>query len=135
MTSYDGDWVQLRGGLMQVCEDVCGRTTGRHGVERETWWWNDTVQEAIRQKKRTYKKWQETKREVDRMIFRQKSNAARRAVPTAKSNSWELWSQDLRSSSGQRKMFKMTKRMRKDQVDVGGTNYINDETGNVDCGD
>ena len=28
-------------------------------------------------------------------------------------------------------MFKMAKQMRKDQVDVGGTNYINDETGNV----
>ena len=131
MTSYDGDWVQLRGAIMQACEDVCGRTTGRRGKERETWWWNETVQEAIRQKKVAYKKWQKTKLEVDRMISRQKSNAAKRAVATAKRNSWELWSRDLRSSSGQRKMFKMAKQMRKDQVDVGGTNYINDETGNV----
>ena len=73
------------------------------------------MQEALRQKKVTYKKWQKTKLEADKILYRQKSNAAKREVAIAKRNSWEQWSGDLRSASGQRKMFKMAKQMKRDK--------------------
>ena len=53
--------MQLRQGVMQVCEKICGRSSGRRGHERETWRWNDTVQDAFRKKNETYKKCQTTK--------------------------------------------------------------------------
>ena len=31
--------------------DTCGETTGRRERERETWWWNETVQGVIQEKK------------------------------------------------------------------------------------
>ena len=131
LCTYEGDWVQLRQGVMQVCEEICGRSSGRRGHERETWWWNDTVQDAVRKKKEAYKKWQITKLVRDKMVYRQISNETKRKVAAAKRQAWEQWSQNLQSSSGQRKMFKLAKQMKKDKADITGSNYINDESGNV----
>ena len=41
---------------MESAQDICGMTKGprRH---KETWWWNDEVAEAVREKKIKYGKW------------------------------------------------------------------------------
>ena len=41
---------------MDSTQDICGMTKGlcRH---KETWWWNEEVAEAVREKKIKYGKW------------------------------------------------------------------------------
>ena len=131
LNTSDGNWFQLRQGVVQVCEEVCGRSSGRRGYERETWWWCDTVQEAVSQKKEAFKKWQRTRMEVDKMIYKQKTKEAKRKVAIAKREAMERWSENLHTSSGQAKMFRMAREMKKDKADIVGSNYINDESGNV----
>jgi len=42
--------------MMETAQDICGMTKGpcRH---EETWWWNEDVAEAVREKKIMYGKW------------------------------------------------------------------------------
>ena len=44
--------------LLNSVREVCGETTGRRQRDRETWWWNEEVQLAVRVKKIAFKKWQ-----------------------------------------------------------------------------
>ena len=44
--------------VMGAAEEICGATKGGKHVERETWWWNEEVQESLRRKKDAFKKWQ-----------------------------------------------------------------------------
>ena len=41
---------QMKGLMMETAQDICGMTKGprRH---KETWWWNEEVAEAVREKK------------------------------------------------------------------------------------
>ena len=57
-------WQQMKGLMMETAQDICGMTKGprRH---KETWWWNDEVAEAVREKRIMYGKWKKdnTKRQ------------------------------------------------------------------------
>ena len=37
--------------LLNSTRKVCGETTGRRQKDKETWWWNEEVQLAVREKK------------------------------------------------------------------------------------
>jgi len=43
-------WQQMKGITTESARDICGMTKGpcRH---KETWWWNEEVAEAVREKK------------------------------------------------------------------------------------
>ena len=44
--------------ILRVGQEVLGMTTGRiPPLDKETWWWNDEVKDAIRAKKEAKKKW------------------------------------------------------------------------------
>ena len=59
-------WQQMKGIMMETAQDICGMTKGpcRH---KETWWWNEDVTEAVREKKIMYGKWKkENTKEADK---------------------------------------------------------------------
>ena len=53
-------WLQMKGIMMETAQDICGMAKGppRH---KETWWWNEEVAEAVRNKKIKYGKREERK--------------------------------------------------------------------------
>ena len=46
----------MRMALLEVARGLWRDKRGRHR-ERETWWWNEEVQENIRGKKEVFKRW------------------------------------------------------------------------------
>ena len=52
--NVEGVWNGLKSCLLEVVEDVCGRSKGRPR-HRETWWWNDDVAEAVDQKRKLFR--------------------------------------------------------------------------------
>ena len=48
---------------METGREMCGETTGHFRIQRETWWWNEKVQQEIREKKESFKKWHTNRRE------------------------------------------------------------------------
>ena len=42
--------------LLNSAREICGETTGRRQRERETWWWNEEVQLAVRKNKLAFKR-------------------------------------------------------------------------------
>ena len=54
---------------MESAQDICGMTKGpcRH---KETWWWNEEVAEAVREKKIKYGKWKKENTEEARMEYK-----------------------------------------------------------------
>jgi len=48
-------WQQMKGSMMETAQDIRGMTKGPHR-QKETWWWNEEVAEAVREKKIKYGK-------------------------------------------------------------------------------
>jgi len=42
--------------MMETAQHICGMSEG-HCRCKETWWWNEEVAEAVREKKTKYRKW------------------------------------------------------------------------------
>ena len=59
-------WKQNSSVLRRVGEEVLGMSTGKGPRDKETWWWNNYVQEKIKMKRNAKKKYDETGTNEDR---------------------------------------------------------------------
>ena len=47
-------WRHFKNGVIQACDEVCGKKWGRR-CKGDTWWWNEEVKEAVSWKKDAHK--------------------------------------------------------------------------------
>ena len=129
--SFNGTWEEAESIMLQACEKTCGRTKGKRGLERETWWWSEDVERSIEEKKLAYKVWQGSLLEADKHRYRVINNRVKKEVQKAKDAAWRSWSGDLNTDDGRNKMFKLAQQMKKDKKDVLGANFVRDGQGNI----
>ena len=58
---------------MQLAKEELGESTPGNCLEKESWWRNDAVQQAVSEKRRLFREWQRTREEND--TRRQTNNA------------------------------------------------------------
>ena len=50
----------------EIARRELGESGGGKYVEKETWWWDPQVQEAVKAKKEAFKNWRTTRNEADK---------------------------------------------------------------------
>ena len=50
-------WTEINSFLINACDSVCGWTKGNCKQERETWWWDETIESLVKQKRKLWKEW------------------------------------------------------------------------------
>ena len=80
-------WVLFRDTILQAVETSCGWTKPRRDGARETWWWNDTVDKAVTEKR---EKWRVWKAGGPKAGYNRAKKMARLAVYTAQNDSENL---------------------------------------------
>ena len=73
-------WEKMTTNIRKLASEVCGVTKGSGGKAKDTWWWNEEVQQAIKEKKECYRCLYHD-RSVDNI---EKYKVAKRAVSVAK---------------------------------------------------
>ena len=63
------EWDKTAEMLRKTAETVLGVTFGKRKEDRETWWWNEKVQESIEEKKESQKAWDKIKNENTKKIY------------------------------------------------------------------
>ncbi len=84
------------------------------------------MQQAIKEKRDSYKRWQRERTEGNKERYKEKSRLAKRAVAVAKGRVWTEWSQNIDTAEGKQKRFKMVKQMKEERKDVIGARYVKD---------
>ena len=70
-------WEENSTVILRAGQEVLGMTTGRIPPgDKETWWWNDEVKDAISAKKEAKKKWDASGRHEERAIYRRANKEA-----------------------------------------------------------
>ncbi|XP_046978673.1 craniofacial development protein 2-like [Vanessa cardui] len=54
-------WIEMARYIRKVAKDVFGESKGKGLIDRDTWWWNDEVQNVLKEKKVAFKEWQVVK--------------------------------------------------------------------------
>jgi len=84
----------MKGIMMETAQDICGMTKGpcRH---KETWWWNEDVAEAVREKKIVYGKWKKENTKEARMQYKKSRQNAKKVISSAKEKTQKECANDL----------------------------------------
>ena len=137
----DGDvnvvWGGLRDCLLDVADEVCGRTSGKQ-QHKETWWWNDEVAAVIREKRRLYRIYDKSKKGSDQLEMeenKRRYNEAKRTAKKAVSKAQEVerkkFGKKLDEEDGKGNVFRVAKQLVRKNRDVVGEGCIKDTDGKI----
>ena len=98
-------WEENSTVIVRAGQEVLGMTTGRRPPgDKETWWWNDEVNDAIRAKKEAKKKWDAPGRQEERYINRRANKEAKKEVARSKAHAMdEVYKQGVGNTGGRTK--------------------------------
>ena len=118
--------------LRKTAETVLGVTFGKQKGDRETWWWNEEVQESIKEKKEAKKAWNKIRNENIKKIYKKKKSKAKKAVAMAKGRAAydDLYAR-LETKEGEKELYRLARQRDRAGKDVQHVRVIKNENGNV----
>ncbi|KAI0220192.1 hypothetical protein LSAT2_028288, partial [Lamellibrachia satsuma] len=122
-------WSVFKNTLVEALKEACG--TWKTGQTKQTAWWNNTVKEGIREKKKLSKVWVKTKLEKDYIKYRIARQHSKRVVKTAKESSWKAYGEELSElcKHSPRELYKSGKAMRLRNKIYNPTTVIHNKDG------
>lgn len=106
------------------------------GIQKESWWWNDETQEAVTAKKKAYKEWTKCKMGTPvkvqlRRKYDELRKQARKVVASTQAAAKEKFYDDLETSNGAQKIFRIADHRRRDAKNIVAPKFILDAHGNL----
>ena len=102
-----------------------------HSEDKDTWWWNDDVQKAIKEKKDCFRRLYLDRSADNIEKYKMAKKAAKRAVGEARGRAYEDLYQRLGSKEGERDIYKMAKIRERKTRDIGQVKCIKDGAGQL----
>ena len=82
-------WLKMVTCVRKVASEVLGVSRGGKQEEKDTWWWNDEVQRAIKEKKKCFKRLHLNKSAANIEGYKLAKRVAKRAVSVAKDKAYD----------------------------------------------
>ena len=117
--------------LRKTAETVLGVTFRKQKGDRETWWWNEEVQESIKEKKEAKKALDKIRDENTKKIYKEKKSKAKKAVTMAKGRAYDNLYARLETKEGEKELYRLARQRDRADKDVQHVRVIKDENGNV----
>ena len=122
--SVEDQWMNIKANLLKATEETCG--ISKQGKwHKQTWWWSNSVNYAVNEKRRLFKIWKEdyvlTKKVAKQTVF-----AAKKKTETEKLKNIE--NDDVT-------VFRIAKQIKKENKDTVGEKCIRDSSGRLACSD
>ncbi|KAK3558627.1 hypothetical protein QTP86_022061, partial [Hemibagrus guttatus] len=116
------DWETTAEVIRETGRKVLGVSSGRKEEDKETWWWNEEVQDSIQRKRLAKKKWDMDRTEENRQEYKDLQLRVKREVSKAKQKAYdELYT----------RLDTRTRQRDRDGKDVQQVRVIKDRDGRV----
>ena len=123
-----GLWSVLKSGLTGACERTCGYTKGGPVKRKETWWWNDAVDAAVKLKRKLWKEWQSG---GSKDLYLEAKRATKSAIYYAKKSAQQAQFNDLNLANKRNQVFRLARKMKAESEDVVGEKCVKGDDGRV----
>ncbi|XP_076932394.1 uncharacterized protein LOC143597903 [Bidens hawaiensis] len=128
-------WEAMATKITQVAKDTLGVTTGKTRRHKETWWWNEVVQEKIRDKQGSFRELMKCTSEEERVglkeSYKKAKREAKKALSEANNTAYKRKYEHLETREGGNHMFKIAKAREHRRKDLGAVKFIKSEDGQV----
>uniref|UniRef100_W5MVV3 Reverse transcriptase domain-containing protein n=1 Tax=Lepisosteus oculatus TaxID=7918 RepID=W5MVV3_LEPOC len=126
------DWNDLAEHVKTCTATTLGTTKpNRRFIDKQTWWWNNDVQQATKAKKDAYKTWRQTKCSEDLVRYRALKSTAKRTMGTAKVAHYQDLYDQLDTPGGANKIYQLTRARDRATQDLGHVINIKGENGQM----
>jgi len=125
-------WQQMKGIMMETAQTGHMWYDKKPRRYKETWWWNEEIAEAVREREIKYGKWKRENTKEARMEYKKSRQNAKKVIFSANEKKQKECANDLNDSECQNEIFRMAKQMVKERQDITGLNCINGASGIVD---
>ena len=102
------DWTTTANVIRETGRSVLGVSSGRK-VDKETWWWNEEVQECIQRKRLAKKKWDTDRTEESRQEYRELHRKVKVEVAKAKQGAYDDLYVRLDSKEGETDLYRLAR--------------------------
>ena len=113
-------------------DKVCGKAKGGRLRHNETWWWNDPVNDVVKEKRRKWKHW---KLGGSMEEYQLAKKAASRAVYDAKQQAQSEYFRDINTSNDLNRIFKTARAIKDTNKDVTGEKCVRNDKRNLTISD
>ncbi|KAK6765461.1 hypothetical protein RB195_025398 [Necator americanus] len=126
------DGLRILDVIRLIAENTLGRTTlAKPKVQKATWFWNEEVQAAIREKKSKYKLWWRTRQPEDRDAYLAAKREAKKVVSKAKLDRCKAVYDMLDTREGERAVYRLVRARHRSTLDMEHTKIVKGADGTV----
>ncbi|KAK3563808.1 hypothetical protein QTP86_034658 [Hemibagrus guttatus] len=125
------DWETTAEVIRETGRKVLGVSSGRRKEDKETWWWNEEVQDSIQRKRLAKKKWDMDRTEENRQEYKELQRRVKREVSKAKQKAYEELYTRLDTREGDKDLYRLARQRDRDGKDVQQVKVIKDRDGRV----
>ncbi|KAK3555889.1 hypothetical protein QTP86_029801, partial [Hemibagrus guttatus] len=116
--------------IRETGRKVLGVSSGRRKEDKETWWWNEEVQDSIQRKRLAKKKWDMDRTEENRQEYKELQRRVKREVSKAKQKAYDELYTRLDTREGE-DLYRSDRQTDRDGKDVQQVRVIKDRDGRV----
>ncbi|KAK3567223.1 hypothetical protein QTP86_014414, partial [Hemibagrus guttatus] len=125
------DWETTAEVIRETGRKVLGVSSGRRKEDKETWWWNEEVQDSIQRKRLVKKKWDMDRTEENRQEYKELQRRVKREVSKAKQKAYDELYTRLDTREGEKDLYRLARQRDRDGKDVQQVRVIKDRDGRV----
>ncbi|KAK3574634.1 hypothetical protein QTP86_011546 [Hemibagrus guttatus] len=101
------DWETTAEVIRETGRKVLGVSSGRRKEDKETWWWNEEVQDSIQRKRLSKKKWDMNRTEENRQEYKESQSRVKREVSKAKQKAYDEMYTRLDTREGEKDLYRV----------------------------
>ncbi|KAK3571137.1 hypothetical protein QTP86_003098 [Hemibagrus guttatus] len=120
------DWETTAEVIRETGRKVLGVSSGRRKEDKETWWWNEEVQDSIQRKRLAKKKWDMDRTEENRQEYKELQCRVKREVSKAKQKAYDELYTRLDTREGEKDLYRLARQRDRDGKDVQQVRVIKD---------
>ncbi|KAK3506239.1 hypothetical protein QTP70_017788 [Hemibagrus guttatus] len=117
--------------IRETGRKVLGVSSGKRKEDKETWWWNEEVQDSIQRKRLAKKKWDMDRTEENRQEYKELQCRVKREVSKAKQKAYDELYTRLDTRDEQKDLYRLARQRDRDGKDVQQVRVIKDRDGRV----
>ncbi|KAK3547466.1 hypothetical protein QTP86_021026, partial [Hemibagrus guttatus] len=125
------DWETTAEVIRETGRKVLGVSSGRRKEDKETWWWNEEVQDSVQRKRLAKKKWDMDRTEENRQEYKELQHSVKRKVSKAKQKAYDELYTRLDTREGEKDLYRLARQRDRDGKDVQQVRVIKDRDGRV----
>ncbi|KAK3515670.1 hypothetical protein QTP70_026462 [Hemibagrus guttatus] len=125
------DWEATAKVIRETGRKVLGVSSGRRKEDKETWWWNEEVQDSVQRKRLAKKKWDMDRTEENRQEYKELLRRVKREVSKAKQKAYDELYTRLDTREGEKDLYRLARQRDRDGKDVQQVRVIKDRDGRV----